>query len=195
MKKIVVFNNLSVDGMFCDAMGGVNWSKRDDGELTEYVRQTGSEIGAYVFGRVTYEMFAGFWPTPAGKSANPYFAKLLTEGKKVVFSSKLKKASWERTVIETQADAASIARLKASTDGDCLVFGSGTLVRDLTNKGLIDEYQVVLNPVLLGGGRPLFGPMPSQVELEFLESKPFSNGTVLLRFARKYFGPQSDSKL
>lgn len=182
MQKIIVFNNLSLDGKFCDAQAGMGWAKRAGDEFTEYVARTRGEIGAYLFGRVTYDMFASFWPTPAGKSQNPYFAKLLNEGKKVVFSSRLKKASWENTAIEPRADADSIARLKASTRGDCLIFGSGTVVQGLAEKGLIDEYQFVLNPVILGEGRPLFGPMPSHVELELLESKPFSSGIVLLRY-------------
>ena len=160
MHKILVFNNVSMDGLFSDSDGGVGWAKRDNEELTEYVKQSRGDISTYMFGKTTYQMFAGFWPTPAGKAANPYFAKILTEGRKVVFSKSLKRADWE----------------------NCLIFGSGTLVRDLTEKGLIDEYQLVLNPVILGSGRPLFSPLPKSVELQLLESKPFKNGTVLLRY-------------
>jgi dihydrofolate reductase len=136
----------------------------------------------YLFGRSTYQMFASFWPTPAGKAANPYFAKILGEGQKIVFSKSLTRADWENTVIEPAADTRTIDKLKASKGGDCLIFGSGSLVRDLTQQGLIDEYQLVLNPVILGSGRLLFNPLPKSVELHLLEAKPFKNGTVLLRY-------------
>jgi len=182
MRKILVFNNLSLDGLFSDGDGGVGWAKHDGHELTEYVKQSRGDITTYLFGRSTYEMFASFWPTPAGKAANPYFAKILGEGQKIVFSKSLKKPDWENTVIEPVADAETIGKLKASKGGDCLVFGSGSLVRDLTQQGLIDEYQLVLNPVILGRGRPLFGPLATTVELHLLEAKPFKNGTVLLRY-------------
>jgi len=182
MRKILVFNNLSLDGMFSDAQGGVGWAKRDGDELTEYVKQSRGDVATYLFGKTTYQMFASFWPTPAGKAANPYFAKILGEGRKIVFSKTLTKADWENTVIEPTADAKTIARLKAAKGGDCLIFGSGRLVRDLARQGLIDEYQLVLNPVILGNGHPMFGPLPDHIELHLLEAKPFKNGTVLLRY-------------
>jgi dihydrofolate reductase len=182
MRKILVFNNLSLDGVFSDAAGGVGWAKRDGAELTEHVKQTRGNITTYLFGRITYQMFASFWPTPAGKAANPFFAKILTEGQKIVFSKTLRKADWENTAIEPAADDETIARLKSAKGGDCLIFGSGRLVRDLAGRGLIDEYQVVVNPVILGSGQPLFSPLASSVELHLLEAKAFKNGTVLLRY-------------
>lgn len=182
MHKILVFNNISVDGLFADAEGGVGWAKRDSEELTEYVKQVRGDISTYLFGRATYQMFAGFWPTPAGKAVNPYFAKILNEGRKVVFSKSLREATWENTVLEREADASTLGRIKASGDGDCLIFGSGSLVRDLTERGLIDEYQLVVNPVIVGSGRPLFSHLPKSVELRLIDSKPFKNGTVLLRY-------------
>jgi len=182
MRRILVFDNLSMDGLFCDANGSVDWAKRDNQELTEYVTQTRGDIATYLFGKNTYQMFASFWPTPAGKAASPYFAKILSEGQKIVFSRTLEKAEWENTVIEPAADRQTIEKLKGSKGGDCLVFGSGRLVRELTQQGLIDEYQLVMNPVILGGGRSLFSPLPKSVELHLLEAKPFKNGTVLLRY-------------
>jgi dihydrofolate reductase len=182
MHKILMFNNMSLDGFFADSDGGVGWAKRDNEELTEYVKRSRGDISTYLFGKHTYEMFAGFWPTPAGKAANPYFAKILGEGRKIVFSSTLKQATWENTVIEPKADTRSMDRIKATSGGDCLIFGSGTLVRDLAQKGLIDEYQFVINPVILGNGRALFCPLPRSIELQLVEAKPFQNGTVLMRY-------------
>ena len=182
MRKIPVFNNLSVEGLFSDAAGGVGWAKRDGDELTEHVKKSRGNITTYLFGKSTYQMFASFWPTPAGKAANPYFAKILGEGEKIVFSKTLKKADWENTIIEPVADAKTIARLKAGKGGDCLIFGSGRLVRDLAQQDFIDEYQLVVNPTILGSGAPLFSPLPESIALELVEAKPFKNGTVLLRY-------------
>jgi dihydrofolate reductase len=183
MRKIIVFNNLSLDGFFSDAQGGLDWSHRHGGEeLTEYIQQNRGEISTYLFGRVTYQMFASFWPTPAGKAANPYFAKVLNEGHKVVFSRTLSRVDWEHTVIEPSADAATVKKFKASPGGDALIFGSGSLVRSLAVQGLIDEYQLVINPVVLGAGQALFSPLPQRLDLKLIGTKAFKNGTVLLRY-------------
>jgi dihydrofolate reductase len=182
MRNVLVFNNLSLDGLFSDGSGGVAWAKRDGGELTEYVKRHAGDVTTYLFGRSTYQMFAAFWPTPAGRAANPYFAELLSARPKVVFSRTLKETTWENTSIEPAADARTLERLKTSSGGDCLIFGSGSLVRALASQGLIDEYQLVLNPVVLGNGEPLFGALPRPVDLALIEAKPFKNGTVLLRY-------------
>ena len=182
MQKLILFNNLSLDGRFCDAHGDLDWAKHRDDELTEYVKTTRGEITAYMFGRHTFEMFAGFWPTAAGRSANPYFARVLTENRKIVFSSTLKSASWENTVIEPRTDAAAITRIKSSLDGDGLIFGSGTLVQFLTEARLIDEYQFLLSPVVLGGGRLMFETLSDRLKLRLVETKPFKNGTILVRY-------------
>ncbi len=183
MRKIFVFNNLSLDGQFSDAKGGLDWSHRDGGEeLIKYIQQNRGEISTYLFGRVTYQMFESFWPTPAGKAANPYFAKVLNDGHKVVFSRTLRRADWEHTVIEPSADAMTLKKFKASSGGDALIFGSGSLVRSLASQGLIDEYQLVINPVLLGSGHALFSPLPKRLDLKLIGTKAFKNGTVLLRY-------------
>ncbi|HXC64229.1 MAG TPA: dihydrofolate reductase family protein [bacterium] len=182
MRKILVFNNLSVDGQFSDAKGGLDWAHRDGKELAEYVQQKRGEVSTFLFGRVTFQMFASFWPTPAGKAASPYFAKVLNEGQKVVFSRTLRRTDWEHTVIQRSASPAALKKFKASAGGDCLVFGSGRLVRALAAQGLVDEYQLVINPVALGKGRPLFAPLAKRLDLGLIEAKAFKNGTVLLRY-------------
>jgi dihydrofolate reductase len=182
MRRILVFNNLSLDGLFCDGARSIEWAKRDGSELTEYVKQVGSNVTTYLFGKNTYQMFAGFWPTPAGRAANPYFAKLLCEQPKIVFSKTLDRADWDNTTLQPSADKRTIDTLKASKGGDCMIFGSGQLVQALAGQGLVDEYQLVLHPIALGGGRPLFGNLARPVELDLVEAKPFRNGTVLLRY-------------
>jgi dihydrofolate reductase len=182
MNKVIVFNSLSLDGYFSSRDGGVAWAKQDNGELTEYVRNSRGNVARYLFGRKTFEMFASFWPTPAGRAASPYFAQILTEGEKVVFSSSLRSPAWANTSVEPRLDRDTVLRLKKSGDGDSLIFGSGSVVRAFLLEGLIDEYQVVLNPIILGDGVPLFGSLPRSVDLRLIEAKAFENGTVLLRY-------------
>jgi dihydrofolate reductase len=182
MGRIVVFNNLSLDGQFADAQGGLDWTRRDAQELNEYVQRQRGPAASYLFGRVTYQLFAAFWPTPAGPAASPHFAKLLNEGRKVVFSRTLRQADWAGTRVEPEADRATLEAIKAAGPGDALLFGSGSLVRHLAGLGLIDEYQLVLHPMALGAGRPLFSPLAQPLGLALVEAKAFKNGTLLLRY-------------
>ena len=182
MRKILVFNNLSLDGCFSDRNGLIDWAKRDGEEMSAHVKKHGGDIDTYLFGRATFDMFASFWPTPAGKAANPYFAKVLNESRKIVFSKSLIKTEWKHSEIAPIADSRSIQALKKSKGGNCMIFGSGALVRSLTELGLIDEFQLVINPVILGDGHALFSPMLQRIELSLIEAKAFKNGTVLLRY-------------
>lgn len=183
MGKIMVFNNLSLDGFFADAKGGVHWALGADPELTRYVQRHRKPVSCYLFGRKTFEMFAAFWPSPAGRAASPYYAKLLTETPKLVFSRRLKRPTWANTTVRARPDAKTLRSLRARK-GDCLIFGSGSLVRDLLRRGELDELQIVLNPVILGKGKPLFSPLPGPLGMKLLETRPFKNGTVLLRFGK-----------
>jgi dihydrofolate reductase len=182
MAKLIAFNNLSLDGFFADAAGSLDWAHRDGAEMTDYVKKRGGAVGCHPFGRRTYQMFASFWPTPAGQASNPHFAQRLNDSPKVVFSRTLKTAAWQHSRVEPAADAKTLKKLKAGQGGDCMLFGSGELVRSLTAQGLIDEYQLLVNPVLLGAGKPLFNPLPKAVELRLIEAEAFKNGTVLLRY-------------
>jgi dihydrofolate reductase len=183
MRRILVFNHLSLDGCFADAQGGLGWAHRDGGELERYVKRHRRGEACYLFGRRTFEMFASFWPTPAGQAASPYFAKVLNQSPKVVFSRSLKKTAWANTTLRPRADARSLRAFRASKGPDALIFGSGTLIRALAPLGLIDEYQLLVNPVALGAGKPLFGGLARPLGLTLLGAKAFKNGTVLLRYA------------
>lgn len=183
MGRIVVFNNVSLDGYFADAKGGLGWAIAADPELTRYVQRHRKPVGTYLFGRKTFELFASFWPSPAGRAASPYYAKILTETPKLVFSRRLKRPAWANSTVRARPDARTLRQLRARK-GDCLIFGSGTLVRDLCRRNELDEVQLIVNPVILGKGRPLFSSLP-QLDMKLLETRPFKNGTVLLRYQRR----------
>lgn len=181
MRKIIVFNNVTLDGFMAGPNGELDWAIRDD-EVTEYSKEGQGSTDKFLFGRVTYDMMASFWPTPAGKSANPVFAEALNNSPKIVFSSTLKKADWQNTEVVKELTKDAILKLKQQSGKNMLMFGSGTIVEQLTNLRLIDEYQLMVNPVILGKGKPLFKDIKGKVDLKLVKTKTFSNGIVLLQY-------------
>ncbi len=181
MRKIIVFDNVTLDGFMAGPNGELDWAMRDD-EVTQYSKEGQASTDMFLFGRVTYEMMASFWPTPAGKSANPVFAEVLNNSPKIVFSSTLEKADWQNTEVVKELNKDEILKLKQQPGKNMMIFGSGTIVEQFTNLGLIDEYQLMVNPVILGTGRPLFTDIKDRITLKLVKTKTFSNGIVLLQY-------------
>ena len=159
----------------------IDWAIRND-EITQYAKEGQDSIDMFLFGRVTYDMMASFWPTPAGKSANPVFAEFLNNTPKIVFSTTLKKADWQNTEVIKELNKEEILKLKQQPGKNMMIFGSGTIVEQLTNLGLIDEYELMVNPVILRKGKPLFKDINDRVNLKLLKTKTFSSGVVLLQY-------------
>ena len=181
MRKILVFENVTLDGFMAGPNGEIDWAIRDD-EVTENSRAGQDAIDMFLFGRVTYDMMASFWPTPAGKSANQVFAEVLNNTPKIVFSTTLTKADWHNTEVMKELTTDEILKLKQQPGGNMMLFGSGTIVEQLTNLGLIDEYQLMVNPAILGKGKPLFKDIKGRIKLKLVKTKTFSNGIVLLQY-------------
>lgn len=181
MRKIIVFNNVTLDGFMAGTNGELDWAIRDE-EMTEYAKEGQGSTDTFLFGRVTYEMMASFWPTPAGKAMNPLYANQLNNAPKFVFSKTLKKADWENTSVVQDIHKEDILRMKQLPGKDMMIFGSGTIVEQLTNLGLIDEYQLLVNPVILGKGKPLFKDIKDGMKLKLVKTKTFNNGIVLFQY-------------
>lgn len=183
MRKLSVFNHVSLDGYFVDANGDMSWAKADhrDAEWDTFVAENTSGAAVLVFGRVTYEMMAGFWPTPLATETMPAAAAGMNRMPKVVFSRTLDTASWNNTTVVKGDLAAAVRRLKQESGPDLVILGSGSIVSQLARAGLIDEYQVVVNPLVLGRGRTMFDG--AQVNLTLTRSRAFGNGNVLLCYA------------
>ena len=184
MGNIIVFENVSVDGYFADEQGGIGWATPDADIMKESVKAQKS-VGLFMFGRVTYDMMARFWPTPAGKAASPAYAHILNSTPKVTISQAMKKAEWSSTTIMNELTTESITRLKEEQKKDIMIFGSGTIVSKLTELGLVDEYQLVINPVILGTGKVLFHDMRTRVNLILKKSTAFKSGVVLQQYNLK----------
>jgi dihydrofolate reductase len=130
-------------------------------------------------GRTTYDMMAAYWPTPAAKQAMPAVAEGMNASPKHVASRTMKEATWANTHIIATDLAGAVRRLKAAEGSDLATLGSGSIVSQLAQAGLVDEFQVVTIPILLGKGRHMFGDIPSPLRLRTLRSRTFANGNVV----------------
>ena len=184
MPRLNMFNNVSLDGYFTDAGNDMGWAHvgADDPEVREFSAANAKGASALVFGRVTYEMMAGFWPTPQAAQMMPEVAAGMNRSKKYVFSRSLKKADWANTTVLSGDPATEIARLKRENGPGLTVLGSGSIVKQLTAAGLIDDYQLMICPVILGSGRTLFDGVPGRPTLKLANSRTFKNGRVFLHY-------------
>jgi dihydrofolate reductase len=182
MRKLIVFNHVSLDGYFVDVKGDMRWAKADpqDPEWNAFVAENAGSGGTLVFGRVTYDMMASFWPTPAAAAMMPVVAERMNSAPKVVFSRTLKEASWSNTTLVQDDLVAAVRRLKGAAGDGMVILGSGSIVAQLAAAGLIDEFQLVVNPIALGGGRTMFAGLKQQLRLKRTKTRAFGNGNVLL---------------
>ena len=180
MRKIRVFENVSLDGFFADAKNDMSWAHKHDEEWNAFASGNASGDGALLFGRVTYQMMASFWPTPQAAAMLPEVAAGMNRMPKFVVSRTLDRADWQNTTLLKGDLVGEIQALKASDGPDLVILGSGSLVSQLTEARLIDEYQLVVSPVVLGRGRTLFETVQGRVSLTRTQSRTFGNGNVVL---------------
>jgi dihydrofolate reductase len=180
MRKLIVFNMVSVDGFFVDSKGDMRWAHKNDTEWNAFTSGNASGSGVLVFGRITYELMASYWPTPMALQNSPVVAKGMNEMPKIVFSRTLDKVSWSNTKLIKGDLAAEVRKLKHESGPDMVILGSGSIVCQLTQENLIDEYQLALSPIVLGKGRTLFEGVQEKVNLKRTNSRTFGNGTVFV---------------
>jgi len=184
MRSLVVFNQVSLDGYIADAKGDMSWAHKQDDEWNTFVAGNAKGDAVLVFGRVTYEMMARWWPTPQAIQSMPTVADAMNRFPKVVFSRTLDHASWNNTRLVKGDMLAEIRKLKRESGPDLLIFGSGTVVSQLTQAGLIDEYQIVVNPVILGAGKSMFAGVTEKPVMKQTKTRAFGNGNVFLCYQK-----------
>lgn len=199
MRRIVLFDRVSADGYFAGPDGNLNWVISDaelDRSAAEAIESSAS--GAILFGRRTYQQFESFWPhalSDAPTAPSPHrpghaspelraMAVWINEATKLVFSKTLRQVTWRNSRLLHELDPREIESLKRQPGPDMMIFGSGSIASQLTQHGLIDEYQLVVSPILLGSGRSLISDVPRSLRLDLLEAKPYPSGNVALRYAR-----------
>jgi dihydrofolate reductase len=182
MRKLIVFNHISLDGYFVDMNGSMNWAHNphEDKEWDAFVAGNAGGGGMLIFGRITYDLMAGYWPTPAARKQYPIVAERMNNLPKIVISRTLDTASWNNTTVITEDVAAEIRMMKNESGVDMAILGSGSIVSQLTQARLIDEYQIVVNPVILGEGRTMFDGITEKVPLKHTRTRTFGNGNVLM---------------
>ena len=180
MRRLMVFNQVSADGYIADRNGDMSWAHKHDPEWTAFVSGNASGGGTLLFGRVTYQMMASYWPTPQAAANMPVVAERMNALPKIVFSRTLQDAPWNNTKLLKGGLAEEVRAMKESAGEDIVILGSASIVSQLARAALIDEYQMVVNPVVLGAGKSMFAGLDKRLDLRLVKSRIFSNGNVLL---------------
>ena len=182
MKKIIAVEWLSLDGYFSDSDNGTEWFVSDE-ETWKYLLKLFTSFDTIVLGKVTYEMFAAYWPKPNPADPNPKeLIDFMNNSRKVVFSTKLKKTEWNNTVVMKDIIVEEINKMKQEAGKDIVIFGSGSIVSQLTKLEMIDGYQFLINPVFLGNGKTIFKNEDAKSKLKLLDFKKFDGGNMMLHY-------------
>lgn len=182
MRKLGAFMNVTLNGFFADATDSMAWAHKDpnDEEWNAFTAGNAGGGGDLLFGRKTYDMMAGFWPTPMAAQMMPTVAERMNALPKYVASRTLNKAAWNNTRLINGDLAAEVRRLKDEPGDDITILGSGSIVAQLSDARLIDSYQIALAPIALGSGKTLLGGIADKLSLKLVKTQTFKNGCVVL---------------
>jgi dihydrofolate reductase len=179
MRNIYLFNMMTLDGFFEGANNEIDWHKVD-GEFNEFAEHQLNGTDTLLFGRRTYDLMASYWPTEAAITNDPTIAEKMNAMPKIVFSKTLSKAEWNNTRLIKKDVKEEVLKLKHHPGKDIGIFGSSNLAATFIQLGLIDEYRIMINPVILGPGKSLFKGIADKQNLKLIRTKIFDSGNVLL---------------
>lgn len=182
MRRLIVFNSVSLDGYFTDEKNDMSWAHKNDPEWNEFTAENAGGGGTLLLGRVTYDLMKSFWPTEEAKKMMPEVAEGMNNLEKVVFSRTLDKADWKNTRLVKRGLVEEVQKMKKDTGDDIVILGSGSIVSQLSEHRLIDEYQFVICPIVLGKGRTMFEGMTEKLNLKRTNARTFENGNVVLSY-------------
>jgi dihydrofolate reductase len=182
MRKLIAFNHVTLDGYFVGPNGDLGWAHQgnDDPEYSAFVAQNASGGGQLLFGRITYDLMASYWPTPIADQHDPAVAKGMNSMSKVVFSRTLTQTSWNNTRLVKGDIVSEIRKMKSESGSGMAILGSGSIVSQLALEHVIDEYQMIVDPVALGKGRSMFDGIKEPLNLRLTKTRIFANGKVYL---------------
>jgi dihydrofolate reductase len=185
MRKVISLMHISLDGFTAGPNGELDWARVDE-ETYGYVADLLRTVDTALYGRVTYHMMESYWPTvpadPASTESDRQHADWVENVQKIVFSRTLDRVTWNNTRLVQENIGEEVAQLKRQPGGDLMIFGSPSIVHMLAQHGLIDEYRLNINPVVLGSGIPLFTGIEDRIALELLDVKRFHSGAVGLHY-------------
>ncbi len=179
MRKVKVFNFVTLNGYFEGPKKDISWHKHGE-EENEYAVEMLNSGDTLLFGRVTYELMASYWPTPDAIKNVPIVAEGMNNADKIVFSKTLKKVEWNNTRLVKDNIEEEIKKMKQMPGKNMTLLGSGSILTQFAQQGLIDEYQIMVNPVALGDGTPIFKGIKHRLNLKLTTTRTFRNGIVLL---------------
>jgi dihydrofolate reductase len=183
MRKLMVLNHITLDGYFCGPNGDMSFfhNRWGDEEFHAFAVDNSKEADALLFGRTTHEVMVSYWPTPEALQNEPIIAERMNNLPKFVLSRTLSKSSWNNTQFLNGDIVSEVRKLKQAPGKRITILGSGSIVAQLASHGLIDDYEIVVNPVAIGRGRTLFEGINSPISLDLASTRVFHNGNVLLR--------------
>lgn len=181
MRKLTAFNFISLNGMYKGADDDISWHRHGE-EEGEYSAQSLKGDNILLFGRTTYEMMASWWPTPMAAEAFPEVAHRMNAAEKIVFSNVIEEPRWHNTTAMSGDIAGQVRDMKKKPGKDMTILGSGTIVSQFAEAGLIDTYQIMIDPVVVSGGTGIFSHMNSGLQLRLTDSRVFKSGCVLLTY-------------
>jgi dihydrofolate reductase len=181
---------VSLDGYAAGPAGDIRWHNVDE-EFNSYAAGFLSQIDTLLLGRITYNLMARYWPTAEARREDPLIARRMNEMQKVVVSRTLRRVEWENSTLIGAHVVREILRLKrrrpaGKRPGYIAIFGSSNLALTLIRHNLIDEYRLIVNPVILGRGTPLFAGIGRRLTLRLQRARRFRSGNVLLTYLPHY---------
>ncbi len=190
MRKIIVSEFYTLDGIMSDPQDKMDWITTGfNDEMGKYESELYDSADTLLLGRTTYKIFEGYWPNAASNPATPpgdiEMAHKINNITKIVFSHSMEGVEWKNSKLLKEINPEEIMKMKQGKGKNILVIGSASIVQQLTNIGLIDEYHLLVHPVVMGNRKPLFKDIREKHDLRLLEAKTFKNGVVMLRYAPK----------
>jgi dihydrofolate reductase len=175
MRELIISNMVSLDGYFEDPSGQFDWFAAD-GELEDYVRELHAEVGAYLYGRRTYLGMEAYW-----RPTDHWIADFMNQIPKVVVSRSLERVDWHNSRIIRDVPG-DVQKLKQESGKPIFVTGSANLADSLIRHGLVDEYRIMVNPILLGDGTPMFKRGFDRLPLRLVGQQQLKSGLLILRY-------------
>lgn len=181
MGRLTSFAFISLNGFFKGPNEDIGWH-RHGGEEAEYSAASLQAENILLFGRLTYDVMASFWPTPMALESLPVVAEGMNKADKIVFSRTMKTATWSNTRVVGGDIAGEVRHMKQTSGKNMTILGSGSIVSQLADAGLIDGFQIMIDPVALAEGMPIFSGIKRKLDLKLTASRTFKSGVLLLDY-------------
>ncbi|MHA4808092.1 dihydrofolate reductase family protein [Flavitalea flava] len=187
MRKIIVSMNITLDGFMADTHSGLDWHFQSwNQEMAGYAYEQLRTMDTIILGRLTYQAMAAYWPSAARHQAGTCreieFAHMMNNYTKLVFSNTLDILEWKNARLVKGDISREMSRLGKEPGKDMVIFGSGSIVKTFHRLGLIDEFRLLVHPVILGHGKPLFKDILDKEDLFFLQTRKMDSGVVVLSY-------------